>query len=77
MNGDGEPLVPRLDTIHTTLIRDKNGLGFSIAGGKGVTPYQDGTDVSVPLPSVPVGLGSGGLVRGSDLSRVTVRADGK
>ncbi|XP_037078732.1 LOW QUALITY PROTEIN: protein scribble homolog, partial [Pollicipes pollicipes] len=40
----GEPLVPRLDTIHTTLIRDNNGLGFSIAGGKGVAPYQDGTD---------------------------------
>ena len=30
--------------IHTTLIRDENGLGFSIAGGKGATPYKDNVE---------------------------------
>lgn len=40
----GEPLVPVL--VHTTLIRDQNGLGFSIAGGKGSPPFKDSTDVS-------------------------------
>ena len=38
-----ESMVSRTETIHTTLIRDKNGLGFSIAGGRGVAPY-DGPD---------------------------------
>ncbi|XP_015111714.1 protein lap4 isoform X7 [Diachasma alloeum] len=37
-----EPLVPVL--VHTTLIRDQNGLGFSIAGGKGSQPAKDNTD---------------------------------
>lgn len=40
-----ETLVPVL--VHTTLIRDQNGLGFSIAGGKGSAPFKDNTDVSV------------------------------
>lgn len=33
-------------TLHTTLIRDQigQGLGFSIAGGKGSPPYKDGCD---------------------------------
>ncbi|CRK92451.1 CLUMA_CG006014, isoform A [Clunio marinus] len=33
-------------TLHTTLIRDQigQGLGFSIAGGKGHTPFVDGSD---------------------------------
>lgn len=33
-------------TLHTTLIRDQigQGLGFSIAGGKGSPPFKDGTD---------------------------------
>ncbi|XP_015597928.1 protein lap4 isoform X3 [Cephus cinctus] len=38
----GEPLVPVL--VHTTLIRDQNGLGFSIAGGKSSPPFKDNTD---------------------------------
>ncbi|XP_043268433.1 protein lap4 isoform X3 [Venturia canescens] len=38
----GEPLIPVL--VHTTLIRDQNGLGFSIAGGKGSSPFKDNTD---------------------------------
>ncbi|XP_043220306.1 protein lap4-like isoform X2 [Amphibalanus amphitrite] len=42
---DSEPMVTRTETIHTTLIRDKNGLGFSIAGGRGVAPY-DGADAA-------------------------------
>jgi hypothetical protein len=35
----------RKQTVHTTLIRDQNGLGFSIAGGKGSPPYKDKSDV--------------------------------
>lgn len=33
-------------TLHTTLIRDQigQGLGFSIAGGRGSPPYKDGCD---------------------------------
>lgn len=44
-----EPRTPepdfetKRDIIYTTLIRDHNGLGFSIAGGKGGTPYKDGS----------------------------------
>ncbi|XP_012271241.1 protein lap4 isoform X3 [Orussus abietinus] len=38
----GEPMVPVL--VHTTLIRDQNGLGFSIAGGKSSPPFKDNTD---------------------------------
>ena len=32
--------------LHTTLIRDQigQGLGFSIAGGKGHTPFKDGSE---------------------------------
>ncbi|KAK0178982.1 hypothetical protein PV327_007813 [Microctonus hyperodae] len=37
-----EPMMPVL--VHTTLIRDQNGLGFSIAGGKGSQPFKDNTD---------------------------------
>ena len=37
-----DPLVPIL--VHTTLIRDQNGLGFSIAGGKGSPPYKPNSD---------------------------------
>ncbi|XP_067121848.1 protein lap4-like isoform X2 [Centruroides vittatus] len=29
------------ETIHTTLIREHNGLGFSIAGGQGSLPYKE------------------------------------
>lgn len=39
-----EPMVSVL--IHTTLIRDQNGLGFSIAGGEGSPPVKDNSDVS-------------------------------
>ncbi|XP_073992639.1 scribble planar cell polarity protein isoform X7 [Rhodnius prolixus] len=34
----------RLQTVYTTLIRDQNGLGFSIAGGKGCPPYRDNSE---------------------------------
>ncbi|XP_025417497.1 protein lap4 isoform X4 [Sipha flava] len=30
--------------VYTTLIRDQNGLGFSIAGGKGCTPFKENTE---------------------------------
>ncbi|XP_066594462.1 protein lap4 [Prorops nasuta] len=30
--------------VHTTLIRDQNGLGFSIAGGKGSPSFKDSSD---------------------------------
>lgn len=38
--------VTRKVTLHTTLIRDQvgQGLGFSIAGGKGSPPFKDGCD---------------------------------
>ncbi|XP_049827562.1 protein lap4 isoform X10 [Schistocerca gregaria] len=45
-----EPIQPvknaevRKQTVYTTLIRDQNGLGFSIAGGKGSPPYKDNSD---------------------------------
>ncbi|KAK9505211.1 hypothetical protein O3M35_009308 [Rhynocoris fuscipes] len=34
----------RLQTVYTTLIRDQNGLGFSIAGGKGCPPFRDNSE---------------------------------
>ncbi|XP_069692497.1 protein lap4 isoform X4 [Periplaneta americana] len=34
----------RKQTVHTTLIRDQNGLGFSISGGKGSPSYKDSSD---------------------------------
>ncbi|KAL6446029.1 hypothetical protein ACFW04_001000 [Cataglyphis niger] len=37
-----EPMVSVL--FHTTLIRDQNGLGFSIAGGEGSPPFKDNSD---------------------------------
>ncbi|XP_020284620.1 protein lap4 isoform X3 [Pseudomyrmex gracilis] len=37
-----EPMVPVL--FHTTLIRDQNGLGFSIAGGEGSQSFKDNSD---------------------------------
>ncbi|XP_012268422.2 protein lap4 isoform X3 [Athalia rosae] len=37
-----EPMMPVL--VHTTLIRDQNGLGFSIAGGKSSPSFKDNTD---------------------------------
>ncbi|KAG5308882.1 SCRIB protein, partial [Pseudoatta argentina] len=39
---DTEPMVSVL--FHTTLIRDQNGLGFSIAGGEGSPPFKDNND---------------------------------
>jgi hypothetical protein len=36
------------EMVHTTLIRDSQGLGFSIAGGKGSPGFIEGSDVSVP-----------------------------
>ncbi|XP_071512746.1 protein lap4-like isoform X5 [Panulirus ornatus] len=40
-NGEMEILT---ETIYTTLMRDHNGLGFSIAGGRGAAQYKDGSD---------------------------------
>ncbi|XP_018896338.2 uncharacterized protein [Bemisia tabaci] len=34
----------RKQTIYATLFRDQNGLGFSIAGGKGCPPFKDDSD---------------------------------
>lgn len=39
----------RKQIVQTTLIRDQNGLGFSIAGGKGCPPFKDNSDVSQPF----------------------------
>ncbi|XP_077266411.1 scribble planar cell polarity protein isoform X4 [Temnothorax americanus] len=39
---DNEPMVSVL--FHTTLIRDQNGLGFSIAGGEGSPSFKDNSD---------------------------------
>merc|ERR1719367_647664 len=38
---DTEDLVVRVEKIYTTLLRDSSGLGFSIAGGQGATPFKD------------------------------------
>lgn len=44
-NGKLNDVVHKV-TLHTTLIRDQmtQGLGFSIAGGKGSSPFKDGSD---------------------------------
>ncbi|XP_076068048.1 protein lap4-like isoform X8 [Oratosquilla oratoria] len=47
VNGEGESvdeLEVLHETIYTTLMRDHNGLGFSIAGGRGAAPFKDGSD---------------------------------
>ena len=36
----------RKERVYITLLRDHTGLGFSIAGGKGDSPFKDGSDVS-------------------------------
>ncbi|CAB0002794.1 unnamed protein product, partial [Nesidiocoris tenuis] len=36
----------RKHNIYVTLIRDQNGLGFSIAGGKGCPPYKDDSNIN-------------------------------
>jgi len=33
--------------VYTTLIRDQNGLGFSIAGGKGCSPFKENNEVII------------------------------
>lgn len=45
LQGTGSEVVHKI-TLHTTLIRDQigQGLGFSIAGGKGHAPFVDGSD---------------------------------
>lgn len=43
-----EGMELRKEMVHTTLIRDSQGLGFSIAGGKGSPGFIEGSDVSVP-----------------------------
>ncbi|GAB1860132.1 Protein lap4 [Camponotus japonicus] len=42
LKSSSEPMVSVL--FHTTLIRDQNGLGFSIAGGEGSPPFKDNSD---------------------------------
>lgn len=44
LNIDNEPLQTQKVSIHTTLIRDSRGLGFSIAGGKGSQPFKTDSD---------------------------------
>ncbi|CAB3367351.1 Hypothetical predicted protein [Cloeon dipterum] len=39
-----EGMELRKEMVHTTLIRDSNGLGFSIAGGKGSPGFKEGSD---------------------------------
>jgi hypothetical protein len=42
----------RKQSVHITLIRDQNGLGFSISGGKGSPSYKDDSDVREYLITV-------------------------
>ena len=44
----------RKQTVHTTLIRDQNGLGFTISGGKGSPSYKENSDVRKCLITVQV-----------------------
>lgn len=44
----------RKQTVHTTLIRDQNGLGFTISGGKGSPSYKENSDVRKCLITVPI-----------------------
>lgn len=41
---ENEPPTTQKVLIHTTLIRDSRGLGFSIAGGKGSQPFRADSD---------------------------------
>ena len=43
---DSKDVEVRKQIVSTTLIRDQNGLGFSIAGGTGCPPFKDNSDVS-------------------------------
>lgn len=36
----------RRERVYVTLLRDHTGLGFSIGGGKGGSPFKDGSEVS-------------------------------
>jgi len=47
--------VPRLQIISTVLQRGTVGLGFSIAGGKGATPYRDDGDESTYISKITEG----------------------
>jgi hypothetical protein len=40
LSRESEDLVVKVEKIYTTLLRDASGLGFSIAGGVGATPYR-------------------------------------
>jgi hypothetical protein len=40
LSRESEDLVEKVEKIYTTLLRDSMGLGFSIAGGLGATPYR-------------------------------------
>ncbi|KAK8743107.1 hypothetical protein OTU49_001527 [Cherax quadricarinatus] len=47
INGDAEldgEMEILTETLYTTLMRDHNGLGFSIAGGRGAAQFKDGSD---------------------------------
>lgn len=43
-NNDDDGIVLQKMLIHTTLIRDSRGLGFSIAGGRGSQPFKLNSD---------------------------------
>ncbi|CAG0914556.1 unnamed protein product [Notodromas monacha] len=53
--GEDEELVVKHDKIYTTLIRDHNGLGFSIAGGRGSSPFRDDSNAIFISRIIPGG----------------------
>lgn len=44
--GEAQPIEIKLETVYTTLVRNHEGLGFSIAGGGGAAQFRPGSDVS-------------------------------
>lgn len=68
-------------TLHTTLIRDQigQGLGFSIAGGKGSPPFKDGSDGIYISRVTPGGLAhrDGKILVGDKVLVVSVHSDTK
>ncbi|XP_041968103.1 protein lap4 isoform X23 [Aricia agestis] len=49
------PVYQQKVLVHTTLIRDGSGLGFSIAGGRGSPPYRDDSDALYVSRVSPLG----------------------
>ncbi|XP_034252876.1 protein lap4-like isoform X4 [Thrips palmi] len=56
LKGVGSDTEVRKVVVYTTLIRDSNGLGFSIAGGKGCPPFRsDGNPDSIYISRITEG----------------------